>query len=235
MSTVASARPLAGCIALVTGASRGIGRAIAIELGRRGAALALCALDEPALLETARASGAERTLTQHCDLASSAEVAAFAARVERELGVPDLIVHNAGVVERERIEALSEAAWDHVLDVNLKAPFLLTRALVPGLRARGSGRIIFVGSISGTLGTPRLTAYCASKHGVIGLMRALAEELRDDGIQTFAVNPGSVDTDMLKGSGFPPAMTPADIAGVVAYLACDAPAAMTGRCVDVFG
>jgi 3-oxoacyl-[acyl-carrier protein] reductase len=103
------------------------------------------------------------------------------------------------------------------------------------MRTRRSGRIINVSSISGRLGTPRLTAYCAAKHGVVGLTRALAEETRDVGIQVNAICPGSVDTEMLEGSGFPPQMRPEDIAGLALYLAASAPAALTGACVDVFG
>jgi NAD(P)-dependent dehydrogenase (short-subunit alcohol dehydrogenase family) len=103
--------------------------------------------------------------------------------------------------------------------------------------ARGPARIINVASISGRQGTAGLTAYCAAKHGVVGFTRALAEEVRADGIQVNAICPGSVDTDMLR-QGMPGAeakMTPEDIARVVLYLAADAPTAMTGSCVDVFG
>ena len=88
--------------------------------------------------------------------------------------------------------------WDAVLDANLKGTFLVTRAFLPAMRARRGGRIVNIASISGRQGTARLTAYCAAKHGVVGLTRALAEELRDDGIAVNAVCPGSVDTDMLR-------------------------------------
>jgi len=103
--------------------------------------------------------------------------------------------------------------------------------------ARRQGRIVNVASISGRLGTPGLTAYCAAKHGVVGLTRALAEEIRADGLTVNAICPGSVDTDMLRVGmpGATPNMTPDDIAGVALYLAADAPPAMTGSCVDVFG
>lgn len=224
-------------LALVTGASRGIGRAIALAYADAGFRLALCARDDAPLQQTladVEARGA-LAIAEQADVANTVEIEAFAARVQRELGVPDVLVHNAGVVERGRLEALSEAQWDHVLDVNLKGPFLLTRALLPGMRARRSGRIVFIGSISGTLGTPQLTAYCASKHAIIGLCRALAEEVRADGIQVNVINPGSVDTEMLRGSGFPPQMKPEEIARVALYLGASAPSVMTGSCVDVFG
>ncbi|HEX4460498.1 MAG TPA: SDR family NAD(P)-dependent oxidoreductase, partial [Polyangia bacterium] len=96
-------------------------------------------------------------------------------------------------------------------------------------------RIINVASISGRLGTARLVSYCAAKHGVVGFTRALAEEVRDVGLQVNAICPGSVDTDMLVGSGFPARMQGDDVAGVALYLATTAPTAMTGACIDVFG
>jgi len=113
----------------------------------------------------------------------------------------------------------------------------VTRAFLGGMRARGRGRIVNVASISGRLGTAGLTAYCAAKHGVVGFTRALAEETRAAGLQVNAICPGSVDTDMLKIGmpGTEPKMTTADIARVALFLAADAPAAMTGSCVDVFG
>jgi 2-hydroxycyclohexanecarboxyl-CoA dehydrogenase len=226
---------LSGQRAIVTGASRGIGRAIAIAFAAEGASLALCGLDGVALEDTKRLCverGSKDVLVQRCDVSRKSDIDAFVGKID---GPIDVVVHNAGVVERARIEDTSEAAWDHVLDVNLKGPYLLTHALLPTMRARKIGRLIFIASISATLGTPRLSAYCASKHGLIGFMRAAAEELRDDGICAFAINPGSVDTDMLKGSGFDPEVTPQEIAGVALYLASQAPATMTGATVDVFG
>jgi fengycin family lipopeptide synthetase B len=113
----------------------------------------------------------------------------------------------------------------------------VTKAFIGAMRARGSGRIINVASISGRLGTAQLTAYCAAKHGVIGLTRALAEELRGDGLAVNAICPGSVDTEMLSVGmpGAKPLMSPEDVARVALFLAADAPLAMTGSCVDVFG
>jgi 3-oxoacyl-[acyl-carrier protein] reductase len=121
------------------------------------------------------------------------------------------------------------------VDVNLFGTYHVTRAFLPSMRAAGTGRIINVASISGRQGTPRLTAYCASKHAVVGLTRALAEEVRGDGLQVNALCPGSVDTEMLRGSGFAPAMTADDVARTALFLAADAPDALTGACIDVFG
>src|SRR5204863_9790681 len=127
--------------------------------------------------------------------------------------------------------------WDAVVDANLKGTFLVTRAFLPAMRARRRGRIVNVASISGRQGTALLTAYCAAKHGVVGLTRALAEELRGDAIAVNAVCPGAVDTAMLTAGlpGAKPDMSPDDVAGVVLYLAAEAPPALTGSCVDVFG
>jgi NAD(P)-dependent dehydrogenase (short-subunit alcohol dehydrogenase family) len=215
---------LSGRVAVVTGASRGIGRAVAVALSRAGAVVAGCALHA--------APGVDI-----CDVRRPEEVSRFAEDVQRRLGVPDVLVNNAGTVARGRLDELPLEAWDDVVDANLKGTFLVTRAFLPAMRARRSGRIINIASISGRQGTAGLTAYCAAKHGVVGLTRALAEELRGDGIVANAVCPGSVDTDMLR-VGRPGAqadMSPEDVAGVVLYLATQAPSALTGSCVDVFG
>jgi NAD(P)-dependent dehydrogenase (short-subunit alcohol dehydrogenase family) len=103
------------------------------------------------------------------------------------------------------------------------------------MKARGHGRIVNVGSISGTLGTPAASAYNASKWALVGLTKCLAEELRDHGVQCLAVSPGSVDTEMLAQTPFQPDMTPEDVAKVIAFAALDAPDAMTGSNVEVFG
>jgi len=216
--------PLAGRTAVVTGASRGIGRAIAVALTAAGARVAGCAR-----------RGGDGVLV--CDVGRAADVEGFAATVLRDLGPPDLLVNNAGIAVRARLDETSIEAWDEVMGSNLKGTFLVTRAFLPAMRARKSGRIVNIASISGRQGTARLGAYCAAKHGVVGLTRALAAELREDGIAVNAVCPGSVDTEMLRVGmpGARPDMTPEDVAGVVLYLAAAAPPALTGSCVDVFG
>ena len=216
---------LAGRIVVVTGASRGIGRAIATALSGAGAVVAGCALH-------AAPGGVVA-----CDVRSADDVQRFAADVERRLGAPHVLVNNAGTVARAPVHELGVEAWDDVVDANLKGTFLMTRAFLTGMRARGAGRIINIASIAGRQGTAGLSAYCAAKHGVVGFTRALAEELRGTGLVANAVCPGSVDTDMLR-VGRPGAkadMSPEDVAGVVLYLATQAPLAMTGACVDVFG
>jgi 3-oxoacyl-[acyl-carrier protein] reductase len=230
---------LDGKVAVVTGGSRGIGLAIAERFAEAGARVAICGRDEAALARasaeiTQRRVGAEVEWVR-CDVSRFPDVRHLHAVVDKQLGVPDILVNNAGVVVRKTLDELSEDEWDHVLGANLKGTFNVTRVFLPQMRHRKSGRIINVASISGRLGTAKLTAYCAAKHGVVGFTRALAEETRAVNIQVNAISPGSVDTEMLKGSGFPALMSSEDIAGVALYLATDAPSALTGSCVDVFG
>ena len=233
-----NAGKLTGQVAVVTGASRGIGRAIAARLANEGAAVAGCArrVSEGFLDDLDRA---ERTrhLVVACDVRRREEVIRFRDLVLAGLGAPDILVNNAGNVARASIETLSEETWDDVLATNLKSIFLVIQAFLPALRGRGRGRIINLGSIAGRQGTPLLGAYCAAKHGVVGLTRALAEELRPDGIAVNAICPGSVDTEMLAigRPGAKPEMTPAEVARAALFLAADAPTAMTGQCLDIFG
>ena len=224
-------------IAVVTGAGRGIGRAIAVELARRGCDLALLGktIESLALVSADVVAAGQRALAISCDVSKAEAVKQASARVLADLGVPNVVVANAGVVHRVPVETMTESEWDDVLDVNLKGTFLVTRAFLPGMRELGRGRFVAIGSISSTMGTPRQSAYCAAKWGTVGFIKSLAEELRGTGLQAMCVMPGSVDTDMLKGSGFAPAMKPEDVARTVAFLALDAPDAMNASSVEVFG
>jgi 3-oxoacyl-[acyl-carrier protein] reductase len=222
---------------VVTGAGRGIGRAIAVELARRGLDVALLARTVEQLEGTAGlvTAAGRQALALRCAVSSGVEVEAAAAEVRRELGTPEVVVCNAGVVHRAPVHAMTEREWDRVVDVNLKGTFLVSRAFLGAMRERGTGRVVCISSISGTLGTPQLSAYCASKWGVLGFVKALAEELRGTGMAALAVAPGSVDTEMLRGSGFEPAMTPEDVARTTAFAALDAPLAMNGSTLEIFG
>lgn len=224
-------------IAVVTGGGRGIGRAIALELAKRGCDLALLGRTIETLAASAEdvVAAGRRALAVPCDVADADAVESAAARVMTDLGVPNIVVANAGVVHRAPVQSMSEREWDEVLDVNLKGTFLVTRAFLPRMLDLGRGRFIAVGSISSTLGTARQSAYCAAKWGTVGFVKSLAEELRGTGLQAMCVLPGSVETDMLKGSGFAAAMKPEDVARTVTFLALDAPDAMNASSVEVFG
>jgi 3-oxoacyl-[acyl-carrier protein] reductase len=228
---------LAGKVVLVTGASRGIGAAIASTLGSEGASLVLCSRTREALDDTV--APLERdgvpVLAQACDVAEVSQVEALVEAAHARFGRVDVLVNNAGIVVRRGLLEMDDADYTRVLDVNLVGPFLLIRRIVPGMVKRGAGRVINVSSISGTLGSPRQSGYCASKWGLNGLTQSLAAELKGTGVSVTAVLPGSVDTDMLKGSGFAPEVTPQEIAETVRWLASEAPASMTGALVEVFG
>jgi NAD(P)-dependent dehydrogenase (short-subunit alcohol dehydrogenase family) len=224
-------------IAVVTGAGRGIGKAIALELADRGCDVALLGRGQDMLAAVADAivRRGRRAIVAPCDVSRAEEVEQAASVVLSDLGTPRVVVANAGVVHRVGVLDMTEAQWDDVMDVNVKGTFLVTRAFLRPMLAEKKGRVVAIGSISGTLGTPRLSAYCASKWGTVGFIKSLAEELRKTGLQAMCVMPGSVDTDMLKGSGFDPAMSAEDVAKIVAWAALEAPDAMNGSCIDAFG
>jgi NAD(P)-dependent dehydrogenase (short-subunit alcohol dehydrogenase family) len=231
-------RPLAGGTAVVTGASRGIGRAIALRFAEAGADVALWARDAGALQRVAdevTALGA-RALATACDVADAAAVDRAAEGVRRALAPVTIVVNNAGAVLRKPTVEISDAEWRRVMAVNLDGTFHVTRAFLPDL-TRSGGRVINISSIAGREGTPLLAAYCAAKHGVIGLTRALAEELRAAKVCVNAICPGSVDTVMLREGmpGASPDMSPDDIARTALFLAHAAPSALTGACIDVYG
>jgi NAD(P)-dependent dehydrogenase (short-subunit alcohol dehydrogenase family) len=165
-----------------------------------------------------------------------AAVHSAADAVRRGLAPVTIIVNNAGSVVRKPTVELTDAEWRRVMAVNLDGTFHVTRAFLPEL-TRAGGRVINISSIAGRQGTPLLAAYCAAKHGVIGLTRALAEELRAAKVCVNAICPGSVDTVMLRDGmpGASPDMSPDDIARTALFLAHAAPPALTGACIDVYG
>jgi 3-oxoacyl-[acyl-carrier protein] reductase len=223
--------------AIVTGAGRGIGRAVAIVLAGRGLDVALLARSAGELEQTRDAISAvgRRGVMLPCDVSSKADVDRATAAALTELGTPRVVVTSAGIVRRALVHEMTEEDWDAVLDVNLKGTFLVARALIPSMLRAGRGRFVSIASISATLGSPRQSAYAASKWGVVGFTKSLAEELRGTGVSALTVLPGSVDTQMLVGSGFEPKMTAEHVAGVVGYAALDAPDVMNGSAIEVFG
>ena len=223
---------------LITGASRGIGRATALACAARGAELGLLGRASGEQRETAEAclrAGAARVLPLIADARQSEDLERAAAEFLSSCGPPDAVIHNAGIAHRTRIEDTSLESWDEHLRINLSASFILTRALLPVMRAQGSGRFVFVASISATLGTANLSAYCATKWGLVGFMKSLAAELSDSGLMACAILPGSVDTQMLAGSGFPARMTAESVAQTLVHYAFDAPLAHNGASIEMFG
>ncbi len=229
---------MTGRVAVVTGAGGGIGAATTVALAERGLTVVALGRTRSTLetaAERARALGA-RAEVQVCDVADAADVQAAKERVLADLGAPSVVVNAAGIVRRgPPVEEVDPADWDAVIATNLRGAFLVSRAFLGAMRAAGRGRLIHVGSISSTLGCPGNASYAASKWGLVGLSKSIAEELRGTDVQSMALLPGSVDTEMLVGSGFAPAMTAAEVAAQIVYLALDAPAAMNGAAVEMFG
>ncbi len=229
---------LGGSTAVVTGASRGIGRAIALRLAAAGAEVALWARDRKALDEVAAviASAGGKAVAYECDVSDPAAVERAAMGVRTAMPPVRTVVNNAGMVLRKATLEIDDAEWRRVMAVNVDGTFHVTRAFLPQL-TRSGGRIINIASRAGREGTAMLAPYCAAKHAVVGFTRSLAEELRAAKVSVNAVCPGSVDTAMLR-EGLPdaePDMTPDDIARTVLFLATSAPDALTGTCIDVFG
>lgn len=230
--------PLSNSTAIVTGASRGIGRMIAHRLAGAGAEVALWARDGTKLREVAGEITAARGKARGIvvDVSDSEAVNRAADLVRATMPPVRTIVNNAGVVLRKSTEAVTDDEWRRVMAVNLDGTFFVTRAFINDLE-RNQGRVINISSISGQQGTSLLAAYCAAKHGVIGLTRALAEELRTAKVSVNAICPGSVDTQMLREGmpGAQPDMSPDDIAKTALFLAAVAPPALTGACIEVYG
>ena len=185
--------------ALVTGATEGIGRAIAFSLGKAGYKVGVCARTPSkveALLKDLTAAGvtaAGRT----CDVGDPAQVAALVAYITDRLGPVEVLVNNAGVGVIKPFAELTLAEWDGVMATNLRSLYLVTSAVLPGMRGRGRGDVVNISSLAGKRGFPGGTAYAASKHAVMGFSESLMLEVRKEGVRVVALCPGSVDTKLI--------------------------------------
>ena len=214
-------------MAIVTGASRGIGRAVANSLAAEGASVVLAARDRGRLETVAReivdASGrTDSALSVPTDLTSEAEIDRLVKRARERFGRLDILVNNAGVAVKAPLENTKTEDWDRLMAVNARAPFLLCRAAVPLLRESGGGVIVNIASVVGVKGYVQQAAYTASKHALMGMTKVLAQEVKADGIRVHAVCPGGVATDMVKRTrpdlDDSVLMSPDEIAEIVLFL-----------------
>jgi len=187
-------------VAFVTGGGRGLGRAIALALGREGMAVAVAARTLAAVEATAAdvgIAGAAATLAVAVDVTERASVEAAIARTVAALGPVDVLVNNAGIAESAPFARTTPELWERHLRVNVTGPFLTARAVFGGMVERGWGRIINIASLAGLHGSPYVTAYTTSKHALVGFTRALATEAGGKGVTVNAICPGYAATDMV--------------------------------------
>lgn len=192
--------PLRGRVALVTGSSRGIGRAIAIALAEAGADVAVQyrkRADEGRAVAHAIASRGRRSVALQADVTADAEVHALVANVEASLGPVDVLVNNAGTAEPYTLDELTPERFDHAIATNLRSAFLVSQAVLPSMRARKFGRLLFVSSVAARVGGIVGPHYAASKAGLLGLMHGYASQLAKEGITANAICPALVQTEML--------------------------------------
>lgn len=240
---------LQGQVALVTGASRGIGREIALELARQGADVAVNYAGNEALANEVVAEVAamgRKAIAIRCNVADAEEVAQMVKETIEKLGRIDILVNNAGVTRDNLLMRMKEEEWDTVLNTNLKGVFLCTKAVTRPMMKQRKGRIINVASVVGVVGNAGQANYVAAKAGVIGLTKTTAKELAPRGINVNAIAPGFISTDMTDQlpeevrngllAQIPLARfgEPSDIAKVAVFLACEDSAYMTGQtlCID---
>jgi len=237
---------LTGKVAIVTGGSRGIGRAIAGDLAGVGARVAILGRDEAKAVAAAGEIG-KGARGYRCDVSIAAEIEPALAAIERDLGAPDILVNNAGTTRDNLLFRIGEDDWDTVLDTNLKGPFLITKLAARGMIKRRWGRIVNITSVVGLIGNKGQANYAASKAGLIGFTKAVARELASRNVTVNAVAPGYIDTELTRGiseeakqtlqAAIPLARlgTGHDVAAAVLFLASDLASYITGQVLVVDG
>ena len=247
-------------VALVTGGSRGIGKAIARALAEQGAKVAICSRDTEAVRKAADeiSPGGGRVLAFQADVAEKADVRALVQGIVSRWGQIHVLVNNAGINARMPIDAEDEARWIQILTVNVVGAYYVTREVLRYMPNHDGGRVINISSVLGRFGVPAYTAYCTAKHGIIGFTRALALEVAGRGITVNAICPGWVETDMAHlgmqetaaALGMSPEefrkqalamvpiqriLDPKEVADLAVYLASNASAGMTGQAINICG
>jgi 3-oxoacyl-[acyl-carrier protein] reductase len=237
---------LTGKCALVTGASGGLGEAIAAALHTAGATVALSGTRREKLEEVAAQLGS-RTHVLPCDLKDRAQVANLVPQAEAAMGQLDILVNNAGVTKDNLFMRMKDEEWDDVLAINLTSAFVLCRAALRNMMRRRTGRIINIASISGIVGNPGQGNYAASKAGLVGMTKSLAREVASRGITANCIAPGFIETPMTHAlnekqteaiaSAIPAGVfgKPRDIAAAAVYLASDEARYMTGETLHING
>ena len=242
-------------IAVITGAGTGIGRAIAHAMSREGAKVVLAGRRRGPLDDAVEAivKGGGQAIATSCDVSRDSDTRRAVEQAESAFGPVNILVNNAGILSATTIESVTEDEWDSVMAINLKGPFLMSRAVLPSMRKAGGGSIVNVSSVLGLVAMKNRAAYCASKGGVTLLTKAMAIDHAADKIRVNCICPSIVETELVQGlfpdtgegrlakqsrlEGIPLGRfgKPSDIAGLAVYLASDESSWMTGAALPLDG